>query len=135
MKIVPLLVALIASSTCATRAQKPSTPVTPPSLASSYGGAWEWNLDGFSVDPTQWNARWTQKMTMIAAFAGYLVMLGYSMTVVVGAALFAVGLVKLTWPLIAALAAAAYGHKAKHKLFLAGGVIMSYCMAFGYSVV
>nr|QTJ63643.1 VP4 [Neuropteran jingmen-related virus] len=97
--------------------------------------AWKWDLTGFSLDPNSWTDTWKQKMAYVAALGCYMASINYSYMTVGMVVALALGLVQLSWPLVAALCATAYGYKYKKQIFLGLGAVVSYCLAFGYSIV
>lgn len=103
-------------------------------LTEDIAKAWKLDFTGVSFDPNSWSADLKTKMIMIAALCTIAISYAFKMSHVLMIALFSFGLVKISWPLVGALATALYGWKFNKKIFLGLGVAGAYALAFGVSL-
>lgn len=79
--------------------------------------AWKLDFTGVSFDPNSWTNDIKTKMLMTGAICGVAISYAYKMSHVAMIGLFCFGLVKISWPLVGAIATALYGWKYNKKVF------------------
>lgn len=106
---------------------------TSPPVATEFKRAWTLDLSTLILDPNGWNDAMKAKIGMVGAGAAYATTLSLPVVQILLFAVFLFGLVKLNWVLVASSCAALYGWK-RNRIFLGAGLLVSYCLAFGYSL-
>lgn len=108
----------------------PGTTTTTQTLSK----AWKLDLSGANLDPNSWKSPFTNQLRLAAIIAAGVAFLGGSLAHIALSLVLGLGLVNLDYPLIGAIVLAYYGYKRNHKLYLVLGSVLSYMLAFGYSV-
>lgn len=91
-------------------------------------------LSTLSLDPNGWSEAMRTKITMVGAGAAYAATLSVPIVHILLFSVYLFGLVKLSWLLVGSSCAALYGWKRNHRIFVGAGLLVSYCLAFGYSI-
>jgi len=103
--------------------------------ADDLSDAWKPDVSGWSFNPSRWNATLKTRMYMVAAGIGYAMSLNQPHAVSASFGLFLFGLVKLNWLLVLSSCTALYGWVKQKRVFLGAGLLSTYALAFGVSIV
>lgn len=97
--------------------------------------AWSLDLKKISIDPSKWDDGIKSKMLMVGAGMAYATTLSMPLTYTALFGIGLLGLVNLSWVLVAACSLALYGWRTGKKTFLLAGLGATYALAFGVSLV
>lgn len=104
------------------------------SQASDISKAWKLDLAQINIDPSTWSVEFRERMTKVGAGVGYALTLSLPLTHLALFGLFLFGLVKLSWPIVMTSCLAVYGWSHNRKVFLATGLVATYALSFGLSI-